>query len=97
FVALVSLLAGVDAAVARTPAGRLETRQGSNCVVAGCSGEFCRDATEASLATLCEWRSEFKCFHKHHDACERLPTGKCGWKPAVKACVESVKAGGPII
>lgn len=48
------------------------------CVVGGCSGQLCSDASSEPLMSTCEYREEYACYK---DAvCEvQKGTGECGW------------------
>ncbi|MFZ2149567.1 MAG: hypothetical protein WAV15_00185 [Minisyncoccia bacterium] len=47
------------------------------CFVSGCSGQICSD--QPSAMSTCEYRKEYSCYQ--HSACERQPSGQCGWTP----------------
>lgn len=52
--------------------------QSNGCAVAGCSGQLCVSADEAStIVTTCEYRSEYSCYA--NASCEPQTDGKCGW------------------
>ncbi|MEP6653399.1 MAG: hypothetical protein ABJA82_08580 [Myxococcales bacterium] len=55
------------------------------CRRTGCSGQIC--AAE-NVASTCEWRPEYACYKDA--ACERQPTGACGFTPsdAIKVCLQ---------
>lgn len=48
------------------------------CVIGGCSGQLCGDASSEPLMSTCEYREEYACYK---DAvCEvQKSTGECGW------------------
>jgi len=47
------------------------------CVVGGCSGELCVDATLGGVASICIYREEYMCYKTAK--CERQDNGQCGW------------------
>ncbi len=47
------------------------------CVVGGCSGQLCTDATNEPVASTCEYRPEYSCYQ--NATCERQVNGECGW------------------
>lgn len=50
----------------------------NGCAVAGCSGQLCVSAEEAStIITTCEFRDEYACYREA--SCEPQSDGKCGW------------------
>lgn len=60
----------------------------NGCAVAGCSGQLCVAADEAStIVTTCEYRAEYACYRQA--SCEPQPDGKCGWTqtPALTQCL----------
>lgn len=56
-----------------------QVRPANDCVVTGCSSQLCVDARVAPVYTTCEWREEYACYRDV--ACERQPTGECGFSP----------------
>jgi eight-cysteine-cluster-containing protein len=73
----------------RTPDGRIFVEElpdvatstpimANGCAVAGCSGQLCVSAEEAStIVTTCEFRDEYACYAEA--SCEPQADGKCGW------------------
>lgn len=59
-----------------------------NCIVGGCSGQLCTDASQGPMMSTCEWREEYGCYGKYSQ-CQRQPSGDCGWtpNPALKECL----------
>lgn len=60
----------------------------NGCAVAGCSGQLCVSADEAStIVTTCEYRNEYSCYREA--SCEPQADGKCGWTQttALKQCL----------
>ncbi len=57
----------------------------ADCFVGGCSGQVCSD--REGVITTCEWRPEYACYQDA--ACERQPSGSCGWTPSatLNACL----------
>jgi eight-cysteine-cluster-containing protein len=58
------------------------------CVVTGCSGQICAEASEAGdIITTCEFRPEYACYR--NATCERQNSGQCGWTQdaALTACL----------
>ncbi|MDP3645643.1 MAG: hypothetical protein Q8R25_00995 [bacterium] len=50
----------------------------NGCAIAGCSGEICTEASEASgVVSACVYLPEFSCYKTAR--CERQGDGKCGW------------------
>ena len=50
----------------------------NGCAVAGCSGQLCVSAEDASeIVTTCEFRAEYACYTEA--SCEPQANGKCGW------------------
>jgi len=65
----------------------------NGCVVAGCSGQLCVSAEEASeIVTTCEFRAEYACYKEA--SCEPQADGKCGWTQTsdLKRCLASPPA-----
>lgn len=59
------------------------------CAKAGCSGTICADAEKApGIVTTCEFRPEYACYQ--NAACERQPSGECGFSPSAElsACLK---------
>lgn len=50
------------------------------CVVSGCSGQLCMEATDAENQgiTTCEMRPEYQCY-KDFGQCKRQTNSLCGW------------------
>lgn len=62
----------------------------NGCAVAGCSGQLCVSAEEAStIITTCEFRAEYACYREA--SCEPQADGKCGWTetPELQQCLAS--------
>ncbi len=70
------------------------TTPGKGCVIGGCSGQLCTDASLGDMASTCEYREEYACYQTA--TCERQATGKCGWTEtqALTQCLNT-KSGGP--
>ena len=65
----------------------------NGCAVAGCSGQLCVSAEDASeVVTTCEFRAEYACYRKA--SCEPQANGKCGWTQTseLKRCLASPPA-----
>jgi hypothetical protein len=54
----------------------------NDCFVGGCSGQICSDH-EGAIST-CEWRPQYACYQDDDAACERQPSGQCGWTPTAE-------------
>lgn len=70
-----------------------EPMQTNGCAVAGCSGQLCVSADEAStIVTTCEYRSEYSCYKEA--SCEPQADGKCGWTQTaeLKQCLANPPA-----
>lgn len=67
-----------------------EDRERGGCIVGGCSGQLCVEASAGAVASTCEFRESYLCYGKH-SACERQPDGACGWSPSASltACLQS--------
>jgi hypothetical protein len=62
----------------------------NGCMVAGCSGEMCSDATDAgNLVSNCIYMPQFACYKTAR--CEKQADGKCGWSMTadLSACIEA--------
>src|SRR3990167_4396430 len=62
----------------------------NGCAVAGCSGQLCVSAEDASeIVTTCEFRAEYACYKEA--SCEPQADDKCGWTqmPELKRCLAS--------
>lgn len=59
------------------PMASEEHAQGG-CIVGGCSGQLCSEATADPLMSTCEFRASYACYGKH-SSCQRQPNGECGW------------------
>jgi eight-cysteine-cluster-containing protein len=60
----------------------------NGCAVAGCSGQLCVSADEAStIITTCEYRAEYTCYREA--SCEPQADGMCGWTetPELTQCL----------
>jgi hypothetical protein len=57
------------------------------CVVGGCSGQLCTDASSGGGISTCEWRSEYACYRGA--TCAAQANGRCGWTqtPELRACL----------
>ena len=67
-----------------------DAMQANGCAIAGCSGQLCVSADEAStIVTTCEYRSEYACYKEA--SCETQADGKCGWTQSddLKKCLAS--------
>ncbi len=53
------------------------TKSLGRCVVGGCSGEVCSDASGGSAITTCLYLPEYACYKTA--TCERQTNGACGW------------------
>jgi hypothetical protein len=62
------------------------------CVVAGCSGQLCVDASMSDIMTTCEWLEEYACYREA--TCERQSDGECGWTPTneLQMCIQEARA-----
>ncbi|MDD2761820.1 MAG: hypothetical protein PHH11_16205, partial [Methylomonas sp.] len=47
------------------------------CIVSGCSGQICGEASAEPIATTCEYKEEYACYKT--TVCERQASGQCGW------------------
>jgi eight-cysteine-cluster-containing protein len=54
-----------------------DTSSAAGCVVGGCSGEVCSDASDGPAMSNCIYRAEFACYKSAQ--CERQVDGTCGW------------------
>lgn len=64
--------------------------QANGCAIAGCSGQLCVSAKEASnIFTTCEYRPEYACYKEAK--CEPQANGACGWTetPQLRACLNT--------
>ncbi|HRH22809.1 MAG TPA: Gmad2 immunoglobulin-like domain-containing protein [Candidatus Paceibacterota bacterium] len=62
------------------------------CVVGGCSGQLCSDASAEPLMSTCEYREEYACYKKA--TCEvQKSTGECGWTQTedLSLCLQSAR------
>jgi eight-cysteine-cluster-containing protein len=59
----------------------------SGCLVSGCSGQLCTEASGEGLITTCEYREEYACYKTA--VCERQSSGQCGWTetPGLAQCL----------
>lgn len=57
------------------------------CVVSGCSGQLCVEASGEGVVTTCEYREEYACYKTA--VCERQASGQCGWTetPGLAQCL----------
>jgi hypothetical protein len=71
------------------------TPPGSGCIVGGCSGELCTNASNGDMMSTCEYRAEYACYQKH-GVCKRQSDGNCGWTmtAAMKQCLANPPALG---
>jgi eight-cysteine-cluster-containing protein len=62
------------------------------CVVGGCSGQLCTDASEGPAVSDCMYRPEYACYK--NATCERQANGECGWTPTptLTACLAAPPA-----
>lgn len=60
----------------------------NECVVTGCSSQFCSDQEQT---TTCEYLPVYACYKQA--TCERQPSGQCGWTetPALAACLTNAR------
>lgn len=73
-----------------TPVGGSAPIIANGCAVAGCSGQLCVSAEEAStIVTTCEYRDQYACYAEA--SCERQANGTCGWTETteLKQCLAS--------
>lgn len=87
-----SIAPGTPRTAEPAPAGQTGgTPRGTEaCKPAGCSGQICVDANEASdLVTTCEFLPQYACYKTA--TCERQSTGTCGWTQtsALSACLKN--------
>lgn len=72
--------------------GNNESSSSGGCVIAGCSGQLCMEASEAENQgiTTCEMQPEYACFQQF-GKCVRLTNGLCGWQPTeeLNNCLEN--------
>lgn len=62
------------------------------CVVGGCSGQFCISKSESEgFVSTCEYKEEYACYKTA--TCELQASGTCGWTqvPELTSCLESAK------
>jgi len=63
-----------------------------SCVVGGCSGQLCVDASAGEgMVTTCEYREVYACYKTA--SCERQTTGQCGWTETTEltACIAAAE------
>lgn len=62
------------------------------CVVGGCSGELCVDASLGGVASVCIYREEYACYKSAK--CERQQDGRCGWTQTdeLASCIASKRS-----
>lgn len=67
----------------------------ADCIVSGCSGEVCVDASEGGVFTTCVFKPEFACYRSAR--CERQSDGGCGWTetPELLTCLENASVQAP--
>ncbi len=65
----------------------------SGCMVGGCSGQLCLDASDGDMASTCEWREAYACYQTA--TCERQSDGACGWTETkeLTQCVTAADSG----
>jgi hypothetical protein len=74
------------------------TQPTAECVTAGCSGQLCVAAADAStIVTTCEFKAEYACYA--NATCEKQSDGKCGWTQTteLKSCLANppaIQSGG---
>ena len=49
------------------------------CVIGGCSGELCTDASAGDVQSICIYKDEFACYKESFAKCEVQKSGECGW------------------
>ncbi len=54
------------------------TKDPSGCVIAGCSGTLCVEASDPRFATTCEYLPKYQCYNDL--TCTRLESGDCGFQ-----------------
>jgi eight-cysteine-cluster-containing protein len=66
----------------------------SACIIGGCSGQLCINASNNDMITTCEYRAEYACYKGAE--CKRQSDGNCGWTvtPAMKQCLANPPALG---
>ncbi len=63
--------------------------QADDCVVGGCSGQLCNEASLGPIASTCEWTAAYACYQGA--TCERQADGACGWThdATLDACLDA--------
>lgn len=66
----------------------------SGCIIGGCSGELCTNASNGDMMSTCEVRAEYACYKGAE--CKRQSDGNCGWTitPTMKQCLANPPALG---
>lgn len=64
-------------------------RERDTCLISGCSGQLCQEATAGAIFGTCEWTEAYACYQTA--VCERQDDGACGWTPASEllACLDA--------
>jgi hypothetical protein len=67
---------------------------GSGCVVGGCSGELCTDASAGPAVSPCLYQPSYACYASA--TCARQSDGTCGWTmtPELTQCLQNGGSGG---
>lgn len=62
--------------------GQDRSSRSGSCVIGGCSGQLCIEASQAEAGgiTSCEMRPEYECY-QNFGQCRRQANGLCGWTP----------------
>lgn len=47
------------------------------CVIGGCNGEICTEASQNPVVSVCRWLEEYACYQTA--ICEVQANGRCGW------------------
>ena len=77
-----------------SPIALPERVTGAGCVVGGCSGQLCVDASQGAMASTCEWTEAYACYKTA--MCEKQTDGQCGWTETkeLNQCLADAKTGG---
>lgn len=70
----------------------------AGCVVGGCSGELCRNASSKSMFSTCVWLDEYRCYKEPFAICAPsadTDSGGCEWQPneEMRRCLEAARIG----
>ncbi len=71
-----------------TPLPSVQTQ--NNCVVGGCSGQFCLSQEESEgVVSTCEWTQAYACYQTAE--CKTQADGACGWTMTeeLTSCLEN--------